>query len=67
MFWKLALLLRGLDALTKEETIKNVLNSLSNYTLKIKNVHVAKDLLTNVSMGFAFVEMNSIQVSQFEV
>jgi RNA recognition motif-containing protein len=59
----LALLIRGLDALTTEETIIDLLNKQSNYTLIIKNCHIARDTFTNVSMGFAFVEMGSIQVS----
>ncbi len=59
---KPALLLRGLDALTSSETIIKVLNEYSNYNLPVKQCHIAKDIHTNVSNGFAFVEMSSIQV-----
>ncbi|RNA42291.1 RNA-binding 5-like [Brachionus plicatilis] len=56
------LLLRGLDALTSKEAILDSLNKLTNFTLAIKNVHIARDSLSNVVMGFAFVELNTIQV-----
>lgn len=59
------MLLRGLDALTSKEAIVDSLNNLTNFTLPIKNVHIARDNLTNVAMGFAFVEMNTIQVNCF--
>lgn len=57
------LLLRGLDALTNEATVIDVLNRFTNSCMHIKNCHIAKDVLTNVSCGFAFIELNSIQVS----
>ena len=57
-----ALIFRGLDALTTEE---NILTALMRVTaLPTKNVRVMKDILTNTSKGYAFVEMNSLQESQ---
>ena len=58
-----ALVLRGLDALTTNDSIKEALGKLSNYTVEVRNCHIAKDILTNVSSGFAFVEFGSIQVN----
>lgn len=56
------LIFRGLDALTTEE---NILTALMRVTaLPTKNVRVMKDILTNTSKGYAFVEMNSLQESQ---
>jgi len=59
-----ALIIRGLDALTVDEAVKNTLNTTSNSTLPIKNCHIARDPFTKVSMGFCFVEMTSIQVNK---
>ena len=56
-------MLRGLDALTVEETIVNTLNRISSSTLSVKTCHIARDPSTHVSDGFAFVEMNTIQVN----
>ena len=57
-----ALVLRGLDALTTNESIIDSLGKLTNYCVRVKNTHIARDPLTNVSSGFAFVEFGSIQV-----
>ena len=62
-----ALIIRGLDALTAEETVTSFLNSTSNTTLPIKNCLIARDSFTKVSMGFCFVEMTSIQVRKKNV
>lgn len=57
-----ALIFRGLDALTTEDSI---LTGLMRVTaLPTKNVKVMKDALTNTSKGYAFVEMPSLQESQ---
>uniref|UniRef100_A0A0K2TAI4 RNAbinding protein 5like [Acyrthosiphon pisum] n=1 Tax=Lepeophtheirus salmonis TaxID=72036 RepID=A0A0K2TAI4_LEPSM len=53
------ILLRGLDALTTEESVTNVLATLT--ALPIKSVQIARDSLTNMSRGFAYVEMSSLQ------
>ena len=60
------ILLRGLDALTNEETVIEVLNKFTNSCIPIKNCHIARDVLTNVSCGFAFIELNSIQVCLYK-
>lgn len=60
-FFFSALILRGLDALTTEDTIRHTIPQLTNFT--IKNVHIARDRYTNISNGFAFIEFNSIQES----
>ena len=57
-----ALLLRGLDALTSAETLMDVINSHTHSCLTIKNCHIARDVFSNVSCGFAFIELNSVQV-----
>jgi len=54
------LLLRGLDALTTEDAIDKVVNSMTGGSVATKNVYVVREKLTNVSSGFAFVEMHSI-------
>ena len=59
-----ALIFRGLDALTTDQSLMGVVNTYTNFSLTIKNCHVARDPFTHVSRGFAFVEMNSIQVLQ---
>ena len=59
MFLFQALILRGLDALSADETIRLAISTLTN--VYPKNVHIAKDSLTSISSGFGFVELNSIQ------
>lgn len=56
-----ALILRGLDALTSEDSIIAALNTIT--ALPIKNVCVIKDELTSTSKGYAFLEMNSLRES----
>eukprot|EP00096_Caligus_rogercresseyi_P000162 TRINITY_DN1044_c0_g1_i2.p1 TRINITY_DN1044_c0_g1~~TRINITY_DN1044_c0_g1_i2.p1 ORF type:complete len:728 (+),score=214.70 TRINITY_DN1044_c0_g1_i2:240-2423(+) len=52
------LLLRGLDALTTEESVSKSLSALC--TLSIKSIQIARDSLTNMSRGFAYVEMSNL-------
>lgn len=52
--------MRGLDALTTEDAIDKVLDTLMGGSVAAKNVYVVREKLTNVSSGFAFVEMYSI-------
>ena len=56
------MVLRGLDALTTNEKIIECINRQTNSIIKIKNCQIARDPLTNLSNGYAFVELNSIQV-----
>lgn len=58
----LALILRGLDALTTDQSLMGIVNTFTNFSLTIKNCHIARDPFTHVSRGFAFIEMSSIQV-----
>ena len=58
----LALVLRGLDILTSKETIEAKLIELT--FVYMKNCAIVKDNYTGVSRGFAFVEYNSIHVSE---
>lgn len=51
-------MVRGLDALTTEETIENTIKAISNITPK--NTYIARDNLTNLSNGFGFIEFNSV-------
>ena len=60
MFILTALIFRGLDALTTEETITAAVARLSQIALK--NCKVIRDEATGTSKGFCFVELNSIQV-----
>jgi hypothetical protein len=55
------LVLRGLDILTSKETIEAKLIELT--LVYMKNCAIVKDNYTGVSRGFAFVEYNSIHVS----
>ena len=57
------MLLRGLDALSTEDSVLNVLTQLTN--LPIKAIRIGKDVLTNTSRGVCYVEMNSIVDSMF--
>lgn len=62
--FNIALVLRGLDALTTHEAIYEALDRASTSTIRVRNCHIARDPLTNVSSGFAFVEFGSIQVNK---
>ncbi len=55
------MVLRGLDILTSKETIEAKLIELT--LVYMKNCAIVKDNYTGVSRGFAFVEYNSIHVS----
>ena len=57
-----ALVLRGLDALSSEESILAIMNAMCNGLIAARNLHVAREM--NVSCGFAFVEFNTIQVTK---
>ena len=58
----LALLLRGLDALTTEETLSVAIHRDSGLTPK--NVYIVRDDLTTVSRGYGYAEMASIRDSE---
>jgi RNA recognition motif-containing protein len=58
----LALILRGLDGLTTEESITAAFASLTS--MPLKNIRVIRDRLTGASNGYAFVELNSLKESQ---
>lgn len=59
----LAVLLRGLDALSTEDSVLNCLMQLTN--LPIKSIRIGKDSLTNTSRGVCYVEMNSVVDAMF--
>lgn len=61
MFCFAALVLRGLDALTTEESILRALNAVTQLTCK--NIQVVRDPTTQASQGFAFVELGSVAES----
>ncbi|CAH1784264.1 unnamed protein product [Owenia fusiformis] len=52
------LLFRGLDALTNEESILSVLSTLT--ALAVKNILVTRNQTTQVSLGYAFIEMSNL-------
>lgn len=54
----LALILRGLDALTTEDNILHVMSQISTFPLK--NVQIIRDDATNTSKGFGFMELNTV-------
>jgi hypothetical protein len=58
-FFFAAIILRGLDALTTEDKIRETLVDVEP-SVTVKNIHIAKEHLTNVSSGYTFVEMSSI-------
>ena len=58
-----AVLLSGLDALTTEDSVLNVLGPLTK--LPLKNVKVGRDPLTSMSRGVCYVEMNSVVDAMF--
>lgn len=53
-----AVLLRGLDVLSTEDSVLTYLMRVTN--LPIKGIRIGRDSLTNVSRGICYVEMNSI-------
>ena len=57
------MLLRGLDALSTEDSVLNCLMQLTN--LPIKSLRIGKDSLTNTSRGVCYVEMNSVVDAMF--
>lgn len=57
------MLLRGLDALTTEESVLNMLHAVTQ--LPIKSVRIGRDSLTNTSRGVCYVEMNSVVDAMF--
>ena len=61
IFSFVALILRGLDALTTEETLVTALNKVS--AVQIKNIRVIRDEATGTSRGYAVVELCSITES----
>ena len=58
-----AVILSGLDALTTEDSVLNILGSLTK--LPMKSVRIGRDPLTNMSRGVCYVEMNSVVDSKF--
>lgn len=56
-------LLRGLDALSTEDSVLNCLMQLTN--LPIKSIRIGRDSLTNTSRGVCYVEMNSVVDAMF--
>lgn len=53
-----ALVLRGLDALTTEDSVITALSQVSYST--VKNIRVIRDEATNTSRGYGFMELNSV-------
>ena len=58
-----AVLLRGLDALSTEDSVLNCLKGLTQ--LPIKSIRIGRDSLTNTSRGVCYVEMNSVVDAMF--
>jgi len=58
-----SVLLSGLDALTTEDSVLNILGPLTK--LPLKSVRIGRDPLTNMSRGVCYVEMNSVVDSMF--
>jgi len=56
-----ALLLRGLDAMTDESSIMHVLSQVGN--IPLKSVCVMRNHESGLSLGYAFVELYSLQDS----
>jgi len=57
-----ALILRGLDGLTTEDSIVAAFARLTS--MPLKNIRVVRDRLTGTSSGFAFAELHSLKESQ---
>ena len=53
-----SVLLSGLDVLTTEDSVLNVLGPLTK--LPLKSVRIGRDPATTMSRGVCYVEMNSI-------
>ena len=60
IYWTffLVILLRGLDALTTEESVSSALKAHSNPAAK--SVRIGRDGLTNTSRGLCYVEMTTV-------
>ena len=58
-----AVLLRGLDTLSTEDSVLNCLMRLTQ--LPIKSIRIGKDSLTNTSRGVCYVEMNTVVDAMF--
>lgn len=56
-------LLRGLDALSTEDSVLNCLGQLTN--LPIKSLKIGRDPLTNTSRGVCYVDMNTVVDAMF--
>ena len=56
----LALLFRGLDASTTEESILKCLNSTQ---MTCKNIQIIRDPTNNTSLGYGFLELSSVAES----
>ena len=63
LFLPQAVLLRGLDALTTEDSVLKCLHLLTK--LPIKALRIGRDSLTNTSRGICYVEMNSVVDAMF--
>ena len=55
--------LRGLDALSTEDSVLNCLMHLTQ--LPIKSIKIGRDPLTQTSRGVCYVEMNSVVDAMF--
>ena len=55
--------LRGLDALSTEDSVLNCLMRLTQ--LPIKSIRIGRDPLTQTSRGVCYVEMNSVVDAMF--
>ena len=53
-----AVLLRGLDGLSTEDSVLSYLMRITS--LPIKGIKIGRDRLTNTSRGICYVEMNSV-------
>ena len=58
-----AVLLRGLDALTTEDSVLTTLRDCTE--LPIKRCRIGRDSATNLSRGVCYVEMNSVSDAMF--
>ena len=58
-----AVLLRGLDALTTEDSVLGTLRDCTE--LPIKSLRIGRDSATNLSRGVCYVEMNSVSDAMF--
>lgn len=53
-----AILLRGLDTLTTEDSVMTTLQNLTE--IPIKSLRIGRDSMTNTSRGVCYVEMNTV-------